>query len=411
MDQDSPPNPLPGPTPTLPEVPFGVNEMRLNARQWLAAVGIIGLVVLVTPRLWQRLEQVDTRPDYRIPYQLSKDYWFYGQWLRQVAHTNQVVVLGDSVVWGEYVLADGTLSHFLNQEAASPGRFINGGVNGLFPIAQDGLLHYYAPALRGRKVIVQCNVLWMTSPKADLSTHKEEQFNHSRLVPQFFPRIPCYRADANERLSAIVERRVGFVAWVGHLQNACFGQESIPSWTLETDGGNPPRCPNAWRNPLSQITLSVSSAPRDDPQRGPGSPRHKPWFDDGDLHHTPAATRNALEDDAQGTTRFEWVELGSSLQWQAFQRVIGRLRERGNDVLVVLGPFNEHIMAAENRPAYRELRGGIVSWLKKNQVPHVVPETLPSALYADASHPLTEGYELLARRLYANQSFREWLSR
>jgi hypothetical protein len=406
MAQDAPLNPPPG----LPEVPFGVNEMRLDALQWLVALGIIGLVVLLTPRLWQRLERFETGPDHRIPYQLSKDYWFYGQWLRQVAGSNNVVVLGDSVVWGEYVLPEGTLSHFLNQEAGAPGQFINGGVNGLFPLAQEGLLHYYAPALRGRKVMVQCNVLWMTSPKADLSTHKEEEFNHARLVPQFVPRIPCYRADANERLSAIVARQVGFIAWVGHLQNAYFGQESIPGWTLEVDGGNPPLCPNAWKNPLSQIALRVPAAPRDDPQRGPGSPRHRPWFEDGASGPAPAATRNPSKD-AQGTTRFEWVELDASLQWQAFQRVIGRLREQGNDVLVVLGPFNEHIMAAGNRPAYRKLREGIASWLAQNQVPHVIPEALPSTLYADASHPLTEGYELLAKRLYADTGFQAWLGR
>ena len=81
-------------------------------------------------------------------------------------------------------------------------------------------------------MILHCNVLWMTSPKADLSAEKEEPFNHSGLVPQFCPRIPCYKADANERLSAVVEREVGFLAWVGHLQDAYFGQKSILRWTL-----------------------------------------------------------------------------------------------------------------------------------------------------------------------------------
>jgi lysophospholipase L1-like esterase len=42
-------------------------------------------------------------------------------------------------------------------------------------------------------------------------------------------------------------------------------------------------------------------------------------------------------------------------------------------------------------------------------VPHLTPETLPSALYADDCHPLTEGYQLLAKRLYANPTFQEWL--
>ena len=180
-------------------------------------------------------------------------------------------------------------------------------------------------------------------------------------MPQFFPRIPCYRAGANERLSAVLERNVNFLSWVGHLQNAYFEQKSILAWTLEDDGGSPPRYPNAWKNPLSQITLRVPSAPSDDPQRGPRSPRHKPWSATG-----------------QGSTRFDWVDLDKSLQWGAFQRVVRLLRERGNDVLVVLGPFNEHIMAEDNRPAYRKIRNGIEAWLQQNSFPHVVPETLPS---------------------------------
>ena len=85
------------------------------------------------------------------------------------------------------------------------------------------------------------------------------------------------------------------------------------------------------------------------------------------------------------------------------------LRQRDNDVLVVLGPFNEHMLSRENRAKYQTLRDGIGLWLARHQVPHIVPETLPSQLYADASHPLTEGYALLARRIYATGSFREWL--
>jgi hypothetical protein len=89
--------------------------------------------------------------------------------------------------------------------------------------------------------------------------------------------------------------------------------------------------------------------------------------------------------------------------------VVSRLRERGNDVLVVLGPFNEHMMTVENRAAYQGIRDGIAAWLRQNNVRVVVPEALPSALYADASHPLTQGYELLANRLCADETFRNWL--
>jgi lysophospholipase L1-like esterase len=380
------------PSTTAKEIPFGVNEMRLNAWQWVITLVIWGLVLLLTPWVWGRLERFDVGLDYRIPYQLSKDYWLYGRRLRQVTGHHQVIVLGDSVVWGEYVAPDGTLSHFLNQEARATNRFVNLGLNGLFPLAQEGLVKYYGRALRHQKVIVQCNVLWMTSPKADLSSDKEEPFNHSRLVPQFSPRIPCYKADANERFSAVIQREVGFLQWVGHLQNACFGQMSLLSWTLEDDGASPPHYPNSYKNPLAQITFVVPSAPGVDPDRGPGSPRHKPWSSEGG-----------------GANRFDWVGLDSSLQWQAFRRVLETLRARGNDVLVILGPFNEHFMAEDNRPAYRKVRDGVEAWLTENHVPHVTPETLPSALYADDCHPLTEGYQLLAKRLYANPAFQDWL--
>jgi hypothetical protein len=379
------------PAPKREAAPFGDHEVRLNARQWLIAGLLLVLVLWSVPWLWERIEPFDTGPDYRLPYSLSKDYWLYGRRLRHARGTDQIVMLGDSVVWGEYVLPEGTWTHFLNLEAGATNHFVNAGVNGFFPLALEGLINGYGTALRHQKVMVQCNVLWMTSPKADLSTDKEEPFNHSRLVPQFSPRIPCYRADANERIAAVLERNLPFAGWVNHCQNAYFDQQNIPQWTLAESGGDPPAYPNAWKNPLTQFTLKLPAAPSPDPQRGPQSPRHKPW-----------STNSA------GATRFEWVNLDASLQWGAFQRLLQVLRDRGNTVLVVLGPFNEHMMAQENRAVYRDLKDKIALWLKQEKFPLVVPETLPSNLYADASHPLTEGYALLAKEVYHNADFEKW---
>jgi hypothetical protein len=378
--------------PPVGEVPFGVNEVRLSGRQGAVTLVILAGLMWLVPLVWQKIERFDTPPDYRIPYELSKDYWLYGRRLRKIEDTQRVVLLGDSVIWGEYVLPDGTLSHFLNQQAGTSDRFVNAGLNGLFPLAQQGLVKHYAGALRHRKVILQWNALWMTSPKADLSTDKEEQFNHSRLVPQFSPRIPCYKAGANERLGAVIENHLGCFSWVGHLQNAYFGQKNILSWTLEDDGSEPPHYPNAYRNPLKQITLSVPAAANPDPQRGPQSPRHRPWTASG-----------------QGTTSFDWVTAQDSLQWWGFRETVKALRSRGNNVLTIVGPFNEHMLSETNRTTYLHLRDKVITWLKQNQVPFVVPELLPSDLYADASHPLTEGYKLLSERLYADKDFRTWL--
>ena len=141
------------------------------------------------------------------------------------------------MVWGEHVLPDGTLSHFLNRETGATSLFVNA-VLTFFPLALEGLVRCYGQPLQHRKVMLHCNVLWMTSPKADLSTDKEEQFNHAALVPQFFPRIPCYRAEASERLNTIVERNIPFFEWVSHLQNTYFGQKSIPKWTFDEEGGD-----------------------------------------------------------------------------------------------------------------------------------------------------------------------------
>ena len=54
-------------------------------------------------------------------------------------------------------------------------------------------------------------------------------------------------------------------------------------------------------------------------------------------------------------------------------------------------------------------RDGIDTWLTQHQVPHWKPEALPSELYADASHPLTAGYEMLAKRMLAEPVFKQWL--
>ncbi len=376
--------------PPIRDTPF-VNELRLTARHWVVALGLLVLVMFLTPPVWKHLERFDTGPDYRIPYELSKDYWLYERRLQQVTNTNQIIVLGDSVIWGEYVLPNGSLSHFLGSETGQTNRFVNAGVNGLFPLAEEGLIVHYGQGLQGRKILLHLNLLWLSSPKADLQVPQDD-FNHAGLVPQFFPRIPAYKADANDRLAAIAERNVQFLSWANHLQAAYYGQKSIVNWTLAGDGDNPPHYPNAYKNPLRQITFTVPAGPQTDSKRGPGSRRHRAWIEA-----------------SEGPVSFDWVPLDRSLQWQAFQRLVTKLVRRGNDVCVVVGPFNEHMIAEGNRAAYRPLRDGAVAWLAANQVPHVAAEVLPSALYADASHPLTDGYRLLAHQLAENEAFSAWL--
>ena len=375
------------PTPALPDIPF-VNEVRLNWKLWVAAIAILAATIFFTPRVWKVVEKFEVGADYRIPYSLSKDYWLYQRRLEQFTNPTNILLIGDSVVWGEYVLPDGTLSHFLNEQTHSD-RFVNAGVNGLYPLAIEGLVGNYAN-LRGRKIILHCNVLWMSSPKADLQDPKPQSINHSRLLPQFAT-IPSYKADANERLSVVVERNVQFMSWVTHLQGAYFNDKSFPAWSLQSDDND--RYPNSYKCPISQITLRVPSAPVDDPQRGPKSSRHKAWTQSGG-----------------SPTAFDWLTTTNSLQWKAFTRTLGKLQSQNNDVIVIVGPFNEHILAPENKPAFESLRKEILTFLEhprfdvykarpEQSVKYIAPRTLPSELYADASHPITEGYSFLAQQI------------
>jgi hypothetical protein len=63
-----------------------------------------------------------------------------------------------------------------------------------------------------------------------------------------------------------------------------------------------------------------------------------------------------------------------------------------------------------NRAVYAERQRAVEAWLCERGIPCLAPEPLPSHLYADASHPLSEGYALLAGRLLEDKSFAGWLS-
>ena len=107
---------------------------------------------------------------------------------------------------------------------------------------------------------------------------------------------------------------------------------------------------------------------------------------------------------------FEWVKPAGSLQWEFFRESLATLRNRGNDVFVVVGPFNEHLLTDESRLAYRQLRGEMLAWLESESVPHIAPDPLPSNLYADASHPLKQGYVLLAQELLVDEAFKAFMA-
>ena len=353
------------------KIPFSSNNIRLSGWEWIIAAIICSTLLCLGPQLWGRLEKFTPGDDYRLPYALGNDYWLYSRYCRWACSKYDTLVVGDSVVWGHYVSRDNTLSHYLNKNVGKK-RFANLGVDGFHPGALGGLLRYYGRDISGRNVIIQFNPLWMSSAKHDLQSEKEFRFNHPKLVPQFFPKIPCYKDSFSKRFSAAVERYMPFFGWTSHLQIVYYENMDLPNWTLE----------HPYENPLAAVTLELPAS-QDDLQENVS------WTDKG----------IAQED-------FQWVEPAQSLQWHFFRWTIKLLRARKNNVFVVVGPFNEHMLKPDSFKIYQKMKSEIETWLRQNNIAYLIPPVLPSELYRDASHPLGQGYAMLAKQLFENPSFK-----
>jgi hypothetical protein len=346
--------------------PFSSNEVRLSIREWAGLLAILFLVGLLAGMVWNRLERFGPSAEYRIPYELSDDYWHFERFCDKAGESEKIFVIGDSFVWGQFVPKEQSLSSRLNQEAGEP-LFVNTGLDGGHPLALEGLVRHHCGTLRNRGVILHLNLLWMSSPEADLQLERGARVNHPRLLPQFARRIPAYRASFEERIGVAAANIVPGLQWPRHLQSAYFSGTDPARWTLE----------NPYENPIARVSLSL-------PEPGAG-PRvgAEAWFVDGRGPQSPP-----------------WVDLEASLQWMAFKRLVEDLVARGNSVFVLVGPLNEHMLEPSSARRYRGLLDQAGEWLQNEGLPHFVAPLLPSHHYADLSHPLEPGYSFLARELW-----------
>ncbi len=351
------------------------NAIRLSIKEWVVAALLSMMLIIALPKVWSQIAIFNPIADYRIPFANSDDYWLYNQLVENSCDHDRILLIGDSVVWGEYVPVEHTLTHYLN-EAQRSDRFVNGGVSGTHPLALEGLVEDYTGGLDNKSVVLHCNLLWMSSPQRDLSVEEEVSFNHPRLIPQFIPQIPAYRASANERLGVIFDRNVPLRSCVTHINITDFDSLDPYAWSLE----------NPYENPLTHITLTTPE---------------------------PSATlrHSAVSWTERGIPQqdFPWVDLETSLQWQAFRRTVQLLHGRENRVFVIVGPFNEHLLTAENRRTFQQLKNGVIDWLRTEEIPCFAPLTLPSEEYADASHPLSSGYVRMAKSILGDEAFQQWL--
>ena len=210
------------------------------------------LLFFFAPRLWKAFEPFPLEPDYRMPHDIANDYWLYERHADQSAEHYDAVLIGDSVVWGEYVKRDETLSHYLN-EITGEQRYANLGLDGANPLALEGLVEHYAGNVKGKTVLLECNLLWLSSPNIDLlqDENGKNVNSHPRLAPQFSPRIPSYNEDLSTRLGVVVEQHTPLAPWTNHLQQAYYNRSDIPAWTL----AHPYDSPVA---PLTQLACLAS---------------------------------------------------------------------------------------------------------------------------------------------------------
>jgi len=345
---------------------FSSNDVRLSVREWIGVAAVLVAAVIFTGGIWRRIEPFDPGADYRMPYDLAEDYWLFNRYCGEMLDRDRVLVFGDSVVWGQYVEHDRTLTHFLNRQAGSV-RFANAGLDGAHPVALDGLLEHHCD-MNHRDVVLHLNLLWLTSPQSDLQDGQGARLNHPRLIPQFVRRPPAYRAPLSDRIGVVISRALPSLAWSRHVQMAYFDNADLAGWSVS----------RPYTNPLDALTLRL-----------PDPSAHR--------------SRAAVPWSVRGRTQPDvpWVALDESVQWAAFQHLVARLHARGNRVTVIVGPLNEHMLVPGDVQTYQGMVAEAERWLRERGIASHVPSTLPSDLYADLSHPLADGYALLAEQLWA----------
>lgn len=356
------------------EHPYGSNAVRLEARHWCAVIVAALVLGALIPRVWQWVDPFEPGPDYRLPYRISDDYWTYERWCETAVKTYPVAIVGDSVIWGQYVAPNETLSHYLNV-LEGKAAYANLGMDGAHPAALAGLVRYYAGPVRNTDVIVNWNPLWMTSSRHDLQDDEDMRINHPDLLPQVVPNLRAYNPSFATVVSVVGQRYLTFFAWMNHIRVACFDHMDLKEWTVD----------HPYDLPTSMVALKTP-LPAQEAKEAPID-----W-----------AERGIQPQD------FPWPSLEGSFQWRSFQAMVRALQSRNNRVFVIVGPFNPYVMTPESLKRYAGVKTECVQWLEEEGIAHHVASDLPSEQYADSSHPLKGGYEALAFELTQSPSFRQW---
>ncbi|MDD5464545.1 MAG: hypothetical protein PHP62_05345 [Candidatus Moranbacteria bacterium] len=346
--------------------PFTSNAIRLTNKELaLIAAVFVFVIFFAVPFLWKSFEKIRTDGEFRLAYGFRDDYWVYNRWADKATEKYPVVFLGDSVIWGMYVNNENTLPAKLNKKL--DGKIVaNLAIDGLHCVAMQGLVENYGTAIKNKKVLLHCNPLWMNSKRYDLSGNEEMSVHHPRLIPQFSPGLKCYKETFATRMSVIMERNVPFFSLINHIRLASFENEDFNQWIVD----------NPYKNPFAQISLSIDAQEKDK------------------VNSSVNWTKKGIPQQ-----NWKWLELDDSTQWSSFKNIVKRLKADGNQIYVMIGPLNPYMLTEKSLKLLKKRQEEIQEWLRKEKVESFIVSDMPSEVYADASHPLEKGYEMIADEL------------
>ncbi len=331
---------------------------------------LLTALTIVMPPVFSPAEKKDFSSNYRIPYELGEDYYLYSRYIETMAGEKSVMVLGDSVIWGHYVQHDQTLSARLNS-IYGKNIFYNAGIDGIHPAAMKGLMEHYGKSVKNRKVIVGLNLLWMSSPRHDLTGARNDEINHRSLLSQFSDRIPAYGASVEDKVSNIINRNITFLGWINHIKKNFFKNESFYKWTLKNPIASP-----------AEFFVKEKSKEYRIPASLPGK---------------------GIKQDVK------WVNTEKSYQWKKIKELISLLKNGNNKIMVLMTPYNTASLTDKSLEKYNRIIEEIQKYFSDNSVAHTGPVKLDKKFFADASHPGAEGYTITAEEITRSREFTSFI--
>jgi len=356
------------------------NSLILSMPEWIFVGFLFVAIITLLSLRWHRWEKFNPDSDYRLPCWEEKksDYWAFSRWCKYARSRYKVFVIGGSVIWGQEVKNDETMSHYLNQFAGNEELFANMALDGLHPVAMYSLAKYYGRYLNNKHILLLCSPFWMSSKNFDLQGDWYD-FHHPRLAPQFWPRIKCYKEKTDVRLGVLLERNIPFIGLIRHILSNYYENMNVQKWMAKYP----------YRNPLACITFKSAAVLAEVQGTGTSWQQKECYRENLDVYKLSAS---------------------ESLQWEYFKKTIKLMQSRNNKLFVLL-LYHPYLLSPESRKRLARFCEGIGDWLDEEKISYFDVETdIPSRYYADeCSHLLKEGHIRIAKLLLQDKGFQEWL--